>query len=224
MSERALYRIGSWAAIVGAIVALVTNLLHPRISEFGDYVGAELRVVRESDGWIAIHLGLLLGSLLIILGLFAFARSLKGGPAEGWARLALGSLLIAAPVTVMTLMVDGYTTKAIADATAPGSAGSAVAAVELGWALFMGLIITFLGFTPMLFGVAVAVDGRYPAGLGWGAALLGAVCVVDGVVGTVAGPSGAFFLVFTVASGLLTLWVLLLGVYLGRRARSEIAA
>lgn len=224
MSERALYRIGSWAAIVGAVVALVTNLLHPRISEFGDYVGAELRAVKASDGWIAIHLGLLLGSLLIILGLFAFARSLKGGPAEGWARLALGSLLIAAPVTVITLMVDGYTTKAIADATAQGSAGSAVAAVELGWALFMGLIITFLGITPMLFGVAVAVDGRYPVGLGWGAALLGAVCVVDGVVGTVAGPSGAFFLVFTVASGLLTLWVLLLGVYLARLARSEVAA
>jgi hypothetical protein len=224
MSERALYRIGSWAAIVGAVVALVTNLLHPRISEFGDYVEAELRAVRDSDGWIAIHLGLLLGSLLIILGLFAFARSLKGGPAEGWARLALGSLLIAAPVTVMTLMVDGYTTKAIADATAQGSAGSGVAAVELGWALFMGLIITFLGITPMLFGVAVAVDGRYPVGLGWGAALLGAVCVVDGVVGTVAGPSGAFFLVFTAASGLLTLWVLLLGVYLGRLARSQVAA
>jgi hypothetical protein len=224
MSERALYRIGSWAAIVGAVVALVTNLLHPRISEYGDYIGAELQVVRDSDGWLAIHLGVLLGSLLIVLGLFAFARSLKGGPAEGWARLAIGSLLIAAPVTVMTLMVDGYATKAIADVTAEASSGAGVAVAEIAWALFMGLIITFLGITPMLFGVAVAVDGRYPVLLGWGAALLGAVCVVDGVVGTVAGPSGAFFIVFTVASGLLTLWVLVLGVYLGRRARSEVAA
>jgi hypothetical protein len=224
MSERALYRIGSWAAIVGAVVALVTNLLHPRISEFDDYVGAELQAIRDSDGWVAVHLGLLLGSLLIILGLFAFARSLKGGPAEGWARLALGSLLIAAPVTVMTLMVDGYATKAFADATAQTASGAGVAVTELAWALFMGLIITFLGITPMFFGVAVAVDGRYPVGLGWGAALLGAVCVVDGVVGTVAGPSAAFFIVFTAASGLLTLWVLVLGVYLGRSARSEVAA
>jgi hypothetical protein len=224
MSERALYRIGSWAAMVGAVVALVTNLLHPRISDYEHYVGAELRTVRDSDGWLAIHLGVLLGSLLIILGLFAFARSLKGGPAEGWARLAIGSLLIAAPVTVMTLMVDGYATKAIADSAAQVASGAGLALAELSWAMFMGLIITLLGITPILFGVALAVDGRYPVGLGWGAALLGAVCVVDAVVGTVAGPSGPFFIVFTVASGLLTLWVLVLGVYLGRSARSEVVA
>ncbi len=218
MSERTLYRVGAWAAVVGAVIALVTNLVHPRISEFEDYVGAELREVRDSDGWLAIHLGLLLGSLLIILGLFALARSLKGGPAEGWARLALGGLLISAPVAVLTLMVDGYATKQVADAAAQGSSAAGVAVVHLGWALFMGLIIMFLGITPFLFGVAVAVDGRYPASLGWGAALLGAASVVIGVVGTISGPSGGFFIVFTVTSGLLTLWVLILGVLLGRRA------
>lgn len=223
MSERALYRVGAWAAIVGAVMALVTNLLHPRISELEQVVPE----VRASDGWIAIHLGLLLGSLLIILGLFAVARSLKGGPAEGWARLALGGLLIAAPVAVITLVVDGYATKAVADAF-PGARGLAVsqgaAVVEIGWALFMGLVITFTGITPFLFGVAVAVDGTYPAVLGWAATILGVFAGVEGVVGTVAGPSDGFFVAFTVTSGLLTLWVLVLGVLLGRRAGAEVAA
>lgn len=220
MTDQGLYRLGSASAVVGAIVALVTNLIHPRLSDFDDPVGETLREVAESDAWIPIHLGLLLGSLLIVLGLFAFARSMKGGPADGLARLALGGLLVSAPVAVLTLAVDGYATKQVADAAASGGIEFAVGAavVHIGWALFMALTISFIGFTPALFGLAAARSGIYPAWLGWGAVVLGLVAVVTGVVGTVDGPSAAFFVAFTVASGLLTLWVLVLGVLLGRRA------
>jgi hypothetical protein len=217
MTDQGLYRLGSVSAVVGAIVALVTNLLHPRLSDFDDPVGETLREAAQSDAWIPIHLGLLLGSLLIVLGLFAFARSMEGGPADGLARLALGGLLVSAPVAVLTLTVDGYATKQVA---AGGdielAAGAAV--VHIGWALFMALTISFIGFTPALFGLAAARSGIYPSWLGWGAVVLGLVAVITGVVGTLDGPSAAFFIAFTVASGLLTLWVLVLGVLLGRQA------
>ena len=219
MTDQGLYRLGSVSAVVGAIVALVTNLLHPRLSDLDDPVGETLREAAQSDAWIPIHLGLLLGSLLIVLGLFAFARSMNGGPADGLARLALGGLLVSAPVAVLALAVDGYATKLVADAAGGDidlAAGAAV--VHIGWALFMALTISFIGFTPALFGLAAARSGIYPAWLGWGAVVLGLVAVITGVVGTLDGPSAAFFVAFTVASGLLTLWVLVLGVLLGRRA------
>lgn len=218
MNDRTLFRWGSWAAIVGAVVALVSNLLHPRIDEFGDVVATELQAVADSDAWIPIHLGILLGSLLITFALFALARSMKGGPGEGMARVALGSLLISAPVGIVTLGVDGYAMKEVADGLAGGDPAAAATIVHIGWALFMAFTITFIGITPALFGLAVVADPAYPSGLGWGAALLGLLVAGDGVVGMLAGPSSAFFIVFTVGSGLLTVWVLALGVLLGRRA------
>jgi hypothetical protein len=219
MTDRALFRWGSWAAITGAVVALVFNLLHPRIDEFGDVVVSELQAVADSDAWIPIHLGILLGTLLITFALFVLARSMKGGPAEGMARVALGALLISAPVGIVTLGVDGYAMKEVADGLAGGGDPAAGATmVHIGWSLFMAFTITFIGITPALFGLAVVADPGYPSGLGWGAALVGLVVAVDGVVGTLAGPSSAFFIVFTVGSGLLTVWILVLGVLLGRRA------
>jgi hypothetical protein len=220
VDDRDLYRWGGAAAVVGAVVALVTNLLHPRISNYENYVGETLAKVAKSDAWIPIHLGLLVGSLLIVLGLFAVARSMKGGPADGLARLALGSLLVAAPVAVATLLVDGYATKQIADAVAAGGDQTAGAAVlHVAWALFTGLIILFVGVTPALLGMAAARSGIYPAWLGWAAVILGIVAVADGIVAAWDGPSAAFFAVFIATSGLLTLWVLILGVLVGRRAR-----
>jgi hypothetical protein len=141
MSDRTLFRLGSVAAVAGAVLALVTNAIHPRPSDYGDHVTAELRMVAGSDGWILIHLGLLAGVLLIGFGLFAVARSVKDGPAEGAARVAIGVLLVSIPVAVVQLAVDGYATKAAADAWSRTTgaeqatlvaAGTAVA--EVGWA------------------------------------------------------------------------------------------
>jgi hypothetical protein len=226
MSDRALARVGAACALVGAVLALVFNLLHPRPSSFEDPVRDQLRMVAESDAWIPIHLGIVLSVLLIVLGLFALARSLKGGPAEGLARLALGGLLISTPVALVTLAVDGYALKAVADAVGGQATGSAEgsAIVHIVWALFTMFIITFLGVTPFLFGLAVASDPGYSSPLGYGAILLGSAAVVNGASGILGGPSAGFFVVFTVVSGLLTLWVLALGVVLLRAARQRVGA
>lgn len=219
MSDRTLFRWGSWAAIVGGLVAILGNVLHPRPDNLDDPIAEELRLIGESDSWVAIHLGLILGFLLITFGLFALSRSMKGGPAEGAARIALGSLLISTPVAVTALLIDGYAMGAIADAAAadPALLPAATAGGEIGWAGFMGLTILALGVTPALFGLAVARDGGYPAWLGWGAFLFGLVSVGAGVTGILDGPSTGFFLVFSISSGILTLWVIAIGVLLGRR-------
>jgi hypothetical protein len=83
--------------------------------------------------------------------------------------------------------------------------------------MFMSLVITFLGNTPISFGVALVADSTYPAALAWPAVLLGLVAVVDGVVARWRDPQGASPRVHR-ELGTFTLWVLLLGVALGRRA------
>jgi hypothetical protein len=226
MSDSNLFRWGGAAAVVGALVTLVTNLLHPRISEFDEPVPAFVEEIAGSGSWMLLHLGLVVGILLITVGLFALARSLKGGPAEGWARLALGSLLISTPIVLVTLGIDGYGSKAAADAWAdaagPGrqaAFATAAALVQVSWGCFMLMTITYVGLTPMLFGAAVATSGEYAPALGWAVAILGAGAVVAGVIGF-GGQSALFWVLFVATSGLITLWILAMGVLLGRRART----
>jgi hypothetical protein len=227
MPDRTTLRLGAGCAVLGAVVALVTNFLHPRLSDFGDPVAEELRLVAQSGGWIAIHLGILLGTLLITAGLYVASRTLVDQGVEAWRRLAVGSLLVSTPVTIITLGIDGYATKAVADALAGGgpaalAAGAAVA--HVGWGVFMLLTITYLGITPILFGMAVAGSRVYPAAFGLPVVVLGLVALVAGVLGTVDGPSATFFLLFSISSGLLTLWVLAIGILLWRRVPVVAAA
>jgi hypothetical protein len=224
MDDRALYRWGSWAAIVGGLLALVMNLIHPRMESFDDPIAEELRIVAASDGWVAIHLGIVAAFLLIAFALFALSRSMKGGPADGIARVALGSLLISTPVAVLAVMIDGYALAAIAESAAASTTGAttASAGLQIAWGGFMGLAILSLGVTPTLFGLAVAKDGRYPSWAGWGAFLFGLVGIGAGVWGTLDGPSSSFFLAFTISSGYATLWVMGMGYLLGKRAAGPI--
>jgi hypothetical protein len=221
MNDRGLYRWGGVAAVVGALVTLVANLLHPRISEFGDPVAAFVREVAGSGAWIPLHVALVAGILLIAFGQFALIRSMKEGPAEGLARLALGSLVISAPIALVTLGIDGYASKAAADAWAasPSAAtfATAAAVTQVSWGAFMLLILTFVGLTPILLGIAAARSGRYPASLGWVAVAFGMGAIVAGLVGF-GGQSSLFWILFLATSGPLTLWVLVAGILLGRQA------
>jgi hypothetical protein len=65
--------------------------------------------------------------------------------------------------------------------------------------------------------VAITASRVYPAVLGWVAIVFGLVSVVASVWGTLSGPTAPFFLVFTGSSLVLTLFVLVAGVYLMRR-------
>jgi hypothetical protein len=219
--DRATLRFGSISAIAGAVIALLANLLHPRISRFDDPTAAFVREVAGFDAWIPLHLALVASILLIAAGQFVFLRTLKGGPADGLARLALGALLVSTPIALVTLGIDGYAEKVAADAFAAGpSAATFAPAAAIGhvsWGMFMLLILTFVGLTPILLGLAVTRSDDYPTPLGWGAVLFGAGAIVAGLIG-LGGQSGLFWGLFLATSGPLTVWVLILGVLLWRRA------
>jgi hypothetical protein len=85
MSERRywLSRIGSVCAIVGALGAVVGNILHP-VTPRDDPVGVA-RVIAESDAWTLIHVVIIFGLILMVLGLVTIGYSVEGGVAEALA-------------------------------------------------------------------------------------------------------------------------------------------
>jgi hypothetical protein len=115
--------------------------------------------------------------------------------------------------------MDGYAGKVAADvfAASPSAAtfATAVAIGHVSWGVFMLLILTFVGLTPILLGLAVTRSDDYPTPLGWGAVLFGAGAVVAGLIG-LGGQSGLFWGLFLATSGPLTVWVLILGIFLWR--------
>ena len=56
MPERTLLRIGSLSLILGAVLGLIVNLLHPRGFDFDD-TAAHLQEVADSGVYLVVHIG-----------------------------------------------------------------------------------------------------------------------------------------------------------------------
>src|SRR5215207_4263914 len=83
--EGYIFRIGAVAGIVGSLLAMVGNLLHPA-PPIGDPEGVA-RAIAESTIWVPVHLVIVLGLILMLGGLVAISSSIKGGRAGALARL-----------------------------------------------------------------------------------------------------------------------------------------
>src|SRR5215218_9204649 len=83
--EGVIFRIGSVAGIVGALLAMVGNLLHPA-TPIGDPEGVA-RTIAESETWVPVHLVIVVGLILMLAGLVTISRSIKGGVAGALAQL-----------------------------------------------------------------------------------------------------------------------------------------
>lgn len=225
MAERALLRIGSVAAVLGAVLGVIVNLLHPRYPEIGQ-TEPYLRAVAGSRLWVGDHIGILFAVLLLTGGLIALARSITVEPAAAWARLAQAATLVSFPLLGALVATDGPAAKKIAGswAAAEGAdkamalrAGDVLAQISTG--LFVIWVIVFFGVTFVLHGLAVARSGLYPGWLGWLAVLVGLGSAWVGLVQAYRGPSVLYFnVLFVVFSVAATVWVFVMGLLLWRRA------
>jgi hypothetical protein len=112
--EVGIFRIGAVAGIVGSLLAMVGNLLHPA-TPIGDPQGVA-QTIAQSQRWVPVHLVIVVGLILMLGGLVAISRSIQGG--VGGALAQLGSVAAVAGVTVgvILVIVDGVTAKHLADA------------------------------------------------------------------------------------------------------------
>jgi hypothetical protein len=227
-SKEWILRIGAGAGIAGSLVAMVGNLLHPA-TPTGDPEGVA-RTIAESDIWVADHLAIVLGLILMLGGLVAIARSITVGASGALARL--GEVAAVAGVTVGLILVtlDGVAAKHIAEAWAAAPPEEAPAALRLvlaeetiNFALAALFNILFAGVTFILYGLAVVLSGMYPRWLGWVSVLAGLGSVAVGFVQAYVGESTPVTRILTyVFPTVITLWVVRMALLVLRRGRQPV--
>jgi hypothetical protein len=219
-----VFRIGSVAGVVGALLGLVGNLVHPA-TPTGDPEGVA-RAIADSQLWVVDHLVIVVGLILMLGGLVAIAHSIQGGLPGALARL--GSVAAVAGITVGLILVtlDGLAAKQIAEAWATAPPDEQAAALRLvlaeetiHFALAALFNILFAGVTFILYGLAVAWSRVYPRWLGWVVVAAGLGSVVAGLVQAAAGESTTLTRVLTIIfPTVITLWLVQMGVLLFRKA------
>ncbi len=229
MSERHMMQIGAISGIVGAVIFAAANMLHPRSPDIEVYA-RQIETVAGSDIWIADHLLLLIGGVLIAGFLVALHRTMLDGLAGALSRLAYFGALASTSVLTVLVGLDGMASKATHDAWASATGADigvalrvAEAMEEIDVGVFSAWIILFFGATFILYGLAVAMSDNFPKWLGWVAAVLGVVSLGVGFYQAFDGLSVAVTNVaFTGAATLLTVWVLVMAILMERKVmRSE---
>ncbi len=216
-------RFGAGCAVVGGILAVIFNLLHPRSSDVDD-IEAELRLIEDHGEWLFVHVGILVSVLVLLPGLVALARSLDVDKTAAWARMALYAGLVSLPLALLTVAIDGIAMNEIAEDWA--SAGPDQAEVlrtaeivgNVGIATFDVFIIMLFGVTPLFAGVALLGSKVYPRWIGRTAVAAGVLGMVTGFIQSFAGLGTATTnVMFPLASLAFTIVIVAAGFTLWRR-------
>jgi hypothetical protein len=194
------------AAMIGALLGLIGNLMHPRGSEFG--ARAEIALVNDSGIWLFDHFLIAWSFAFAIVGLVAIGWSFTDDVGQSWGRIATASAIGSVTIAFATIAVDGMAMEAAA--ATGGAVGEAVA--HIGLAMFTATIGSLFGLTPVLFGVAILSSTTYPKGLGYLILAGGLLGMLVASVQFLSGPSTLVTNVLFVASSMLfTIWVFLMG-------------
>lgn len=226
---RWVLRLGGWAAIVGAILGGVGNLVHPVTPE-DDPVGVA-RVIADSGIWTPVHLVIVLGIFLMLGGLVAIYLSIREGLAGALARFGLFAAVAGVTIGLVLVILDGVAARQLAEewaSAAPGEKATALGLVHvnetLNFALASLFNLVFAAATFILFGLAVALSGVYPRWLGWTVVVAGAASIGAGLIQALVGePTTASRVLTIFGPTVITLWLLAMGILLVRNS-SEAAA
>jgi hypothetical protein len=224
--EGGIFRIGSVAGIVGALLAMVGNLLHPA-TPIGVPEGVA-RTIAESERWVLVHLVIVVGLILMLGALVALSRSIEGGVPGALSQLGYVAAVAGVTVGVILVIVDGVAAKHLAEAweaAPPDQAAAAlrvvVAEEAINFALAALFNILFAGVTFILLGLAVAWSGEYPGWLGWVVVVAGVGSVPVGLVQAYTGESIGFTRIATIIfPTIITLWVVVMSALVWRKASS----
>jgi len=110
-------KLGSAAAIVGAIFLMVGTILHPSGADPADSAAAFSEYAADRL-WTASHLTQFFGVVLMFVSLVALADTLRDEPAGWLSRLAVHTAVAALAATAILQAVDGIALKAMVDVLA----------------------------------------------------------------------------------------------------------
>jgi hypothetical protein len=224
--ERPLLRLGGGALIAGSLLGAVLNALHPRGFDFDDFTESFLRSAAGDPLWVADHLGLGLSTVLIVVGLAVFARTVAGEAGAALAHTARLTVLLGGALGLALVALDGPAahTAAVAWERASGpekavALATATMVVQVALAFLAMVMLILFGAASVLFGLAIVLGQGYPRWLGWGWLVLGVASAAPGVLLATDGTFTAVsYYLFVATSIPLSLWILLVGILLWRRA------
>lgn len=221
MLDRAVLRVGAAAAMVGAVIAIVFNILHPRSSDVGS-AAEEVRLATEEGIWAFDHYMIAWAVGLALLAFIVISRSLTSEPSISWGRVALVFGIGSTALLFATVSIDGF---ALREAGEMADAATAEAVAFISSGLFLASIGSFFGLTPILYGIAVLSGDDYPAWLGWAAVVAGLLGIIAGTIIFFDGFSEfTTNVLFPISSLLFTLWIGVMGWMLWQKVSQPTAA
>jgi hypothetical protein len=113
-TSRSLARIGAVAALVGALVLLVSTLLHPLGADPHD-APAPFAEYAVDSLWVRTHLGQFLGFALLAVALVARASTFDQDRAAAWGRIGLAGAGATIATAASLQAVDGIALKVLVD-------------------------------------------------------------------------------------------------------------
>lgn len=218
-----LARIGAIAAPVGAVVLLVSTLLHPMDADPNDAAAAFAEYAADSF-WVWSHLGQFAGVAILGMALVGLAATLEVGRAAGWARIGLTGTAATVATAAALQSVDGVALKVMVDRWASASgdarglsfeAAFAVRQIEIGLAALLNVV---LAFTVAAFGVAIVSSTRYPASLGASGLVSALALMAAGVATSQSGFSGVPMTLVMLGTVVFLIWLVLAGILMWRLA------
>ncbi len=228
MKDAAFLRCGAVAGIASAVIAVVFNAIHPRASSKSLNDTAELlRIVAGSGSWRLVHLASVVATLAGVAAIVAILWSSTLDGATHWPVVAFVLLVLTTPTLLLSVGLDGFAIKAVADrwATASGtdrdmliSAATALRSTDI--AVLDIVMLGQFGLTAIVVGVALwssRLYGRWMGSIAVAGGVLGVMC---GAIQVLAGRLTVFsyLVLLTAALALFTVWLTLASLVLWRKA------
>ena len=221
-----LQKIAGLAFIIGAILVIAGNAAIPRDADPGNVKEVIEDIAGNAGGYAeVVFLILAVGLASLLLGSAGVHRSISTGAAAAWARLGFYGLIAATGLFVFMTGLFGVGLASVAaewDAMAAGSDKDAMfqgfSAVYWLWnGAFSVAVVVFWGALLLLF-VGITMSPVYPKWLGWAGLINAAALIAMGFVMAFVDPSKGLDLTFGALAGLSTIWALVLGVVITRKA------
>jgi hypothetical protein len=219
-----LQRIWGASFIVGAILLLVSNVLFLRIDDPSDIPEVLAKLADNETFSLITFLGLTIGLWAVMIGVVGVYRSISSGGAATWARLGFYGIIAGTTFATVGNAVGMTQVGAAADWIAAGSrtdtATYSIAASLNAVSTFTFYMFVIAFWLALVFlGIGMVSSGVYPKWLGWPPVVLGGITVVvAGFPLALSDPSQTLDITFGVLAGLTTLWALVLGVWISRKA------
>ncbi len=219
----ALQRITGIGFVVGAIGTLVGNAIFPRSDDPSSVTSRMAEIGGDETLAVIAALAIVVGFWALLIGAVGVYRSVTSAMAAPWARLGFYFVLVGTAVATVSFGTLLGAVESSADWVAAGSPlGTtdfviAASLDALSLALFnVVIVIYWLGLLAL--GIGALLSGAYPKLLAWPLIVLAAAVVVIGIPRFFTDLTETTELVFAIPAGLTSIWALVAGVWVVRKA------